>query len=118
MAELSRERLLAGDRGGLKPAKGPEIAYLPIHGGNDYGLASRVREREPESIEAILAPLRMRCQSCHGLDVGVIVSASIHLHGAPDFRTLDPSGDARARELAARKMDRKDYKALMDRWGR
>jgi hypothetical protein len=69
--------------------------------------------------EPILAPLRRRCQSCHGPDADILLTFSVH-HVEPPrpVRLLGTAENERARSIAASKMRREDFRALKRRWDR
>src|SRR5208337_3568803 len=67
VTELSRKALLLDRQtGGLRRVDEREASYLPS-AGNDYFFASAQVSRTGRD-EAVLVPLRKRCQSCHGED--------------------------------------------------
>jgi len=113
VAELSRKALLLDRRaGGLIPLGDRDPSYLPS-AGNDYFFASP-HAGMPGRDETILAPLRKRCESCHG---EVIFTFSVHDPEPPvPVRALKPADNDRAREVARRKMLRADYRELKRRW--
>jgi hypothetical protein len=114
--ELSRKAILLDRRdGGLIVLGDREPAYLPS-AGNDYFFASPKKGRSGRE-ERILAPLRMRCESCHGKGVQVVLTFSVQDPKPPlPVRILDPADNERARDLARRKTSRPDYVELKRRW--
>jgi len=118
VAELSRRALLLDPRsGGLRPVGERSPAYLP-GAGNDYAFAPRQAGRGARP-EPILAPLRRRCQSCHGPDADILLMFSFHHVDPPrPVRPLVTADNERARSIAASKMRRADFRALKRRWDR
>jgi hypothetical protein len=115
VAELSRKALLEGQAGGLSPIEEHAPAYLPV-AGNDYFFAS-AQARLPAR-EAILAPTRKRCQSCHAEDLRTMLTFSVHAEGRPPVRELKSTDNEHARYVSQRKMNRTDFKELRRRWDR
>jgi hypothetical protein len=115
VAELSRKALLEGQAGGLLPLKEDAPAYLPA-AGNDYFFASA--QTSLPAREAILAPLRKRCESCHAEGVRTISTFSVHDVGRSPVRMLNSTDNERARFVSERKMQRTDFKELRRRWDR
>jgi hypothetical protein len=116
VAELSRKALLLDRQaGGLRRFGESAPSYLPT-AGNDYFFASTPGGR-PER-EPILAPLRKRCQSCHGEEINTIRTLLGHLPNPPPVRQLNIADNARAREVSRRKMQREDFRELKRLWDR
>jgi hypothetical protein len=117
VAELSRKAFLLDRRpGGLIRVEEHEPSYLPS-AGNDYFFATEQSGR-PACNEAVLVPLRKRCQSCHGEDVGTVFTFSVQDPAPPRVRPLNNADDEHARYVSRRKMERSDYKELRRRWER
>ncbi len=117
VAELSREALLVGhEAGGLHRVEERDPAYLP-RAGNDYFFASALLGK-PKPDEAILTPLRRRCQSCHGEDIGTIFTFSFHDPKPPPVRELKVADNEHAHFVARSKMQRADFEELKRRWDR
>jgi hypothetical protein len=114
VVELSRKALLEGQSGGLRPVEEDAPAYLPT-AGNDYFFASA--QTSLPAREAILAPLRRRCESCHAEGVRTISTFSVHDLGRLPVRKLNSTDDEHARFVSLRKMQRTDFKELRRRWG-
>jgi hypothetical protein len=115
VAELSRKALLEGRAGGLLTVEEDAPAYLP-RAGNDYFFASA--QTSLPAREAILAPLRRRCESCHTEGVRTIFTFSVHDTGRFPIRKLNSIDNEHARFVSLRKMQRTDFKELRRRWGR
>jgi hypothetical protein len=115
VAELSRKALLGGQSGGLLPVEEDARAYLP-RAGNDYFFASA--QTSLPAREAILAPLRKRCESCHAEGVRTIFTFSVHDLGRLPVRKLNSTDNEHARFVSQRKMQRTDFKELRMRWDR
>jgi hypothetical protein len=115
ITELSRKALLEGQAGGLGPVDEHAPAYLP-EAGNDYFFAS-VQTGLPAR-EAVLAPMRKRCESCHAEGVRIVFTFSVHAPALSPVRTLNSKENEHARFVAQRKMHRPDFKELMRRWDR
>jgi hypothetical protein len=126
VAELSRKALLEGQAGGLRPVEEHAPAYLP-RAGNDYFFASA--QTSLPAREAVLAPLRKRCESCHAEGVRTIFTLSVDASAlkknggkGPSLRmpvrTLNSTDNEHARSVSQRKMQRPDFKELMRRWDR
>jgi hypothetical protein len=115
VAELSRKALLGGQSGGLLPVEEDARAYLP-RAGNDYFFASA--QTSLPAREAILAPLRKRCESCHAEGVRTIFTFSVHDLGRLPVRNLNSTDNEHARFVSQRKMQRTDFKELRMRWDR
>jgi hypothetical protein len=117
VAELSRKALLIDRKaGGLRLVGDRDPVYLPA-AGNDYFFASHQVSRRGR-IEPILAPMRKRCQSCHGERINTIFTFAVHLPDSPLVRRLDPAHNEHTRDVGRRKMRREDFQALRSRWGR
>jgi hypothetical protein len=117
VAELSRRALLVDRKaGGLHGVDERDPAYLPV-AGNDYFFASAQVGR-PRRDEPILAPLRKRCQSCHGEQIDTIFTFSVKSPDPLPARRLVAADNQHARDVARRKMQRKDFQALRQRWYR
>lgn len=112
--ELSRKSLLAGDSsGGLVRFGADQPAYVPT-AGNDYTFASPILEFEKPR-PPILATLRRRCQTCHGVQADEIFTFAIALppHGLrPQVRQLKSADDPHAAFVAKQKMKQADFKSL------
>ncbi len=112
--ELSRRLLL------IKPASGGLVGldekapvYLP-EAGNDYGFASLERNRRGEGLP-ILVTLRARCIACHGQDITGMFSFSTNSQPPfPPVAQLNPLNNDHAFYVAKRKMERDDFKALIE----
>jgi hypothetical protein len=113
VAELSRKALLAGQAGGLRPVEEQAPAYLPT-AGNDYFFASA--QSSLPAREAVLAPLRKRCESCHDEGAQRIFTFSVHAPVGLSARTLNSTDNEHARFVYQRKMQRTDFKELRRRW--
>jgi hypothetical protein len=74
VSELSRKALLEDHAGGLVPLEEHSPAYLPF-AGNDYFFASA--QTSLPAREAVLAPLRKRCESCHGEGARNVFTVSV-----------------------------------------
>jgi hypothetical protein len=114
--ELSRKRLLSSPAsGGMVQLRGDAPAYLPI-AGNDLSFATRPRRGE----SPVLVSLRHRCQSCHGRDLGTVISVhSVMPHPErrpPPVEHVTPSEDEHVRFVARRKAAREDFRALSGYW--
>lgn len=117
VAELSRKALLLDRRaGGLLRVGERDPAYLPS-AGNDYFFASAQMGRLGQG-EAILAPLRKRCQSCHGEDVRTVLTFSAQDPAPPLVRRLNTADNEHGRNVSRRKMQRADFDELKRRWDR
>lgn len=104
--ELSRRRLLFDPRqSGLIPFDDLAPAYLPI-AGNDLSFATPPRmDGDP-----VVVPLRGRCGVCHGDGLGQLFSfATIE---RPRVERLPVGEPSHARDVAARKMTREDFRSL------
>jgi hypothetical protein len=104
--ELSRRRLLSAPRqAGLVPLDELAPAYLPI-AGNDFSFATPPRmDGDP-----ILVPLGSRCGVCHGEGLGKLFTfAKIE---KPRVERLAAGEPSHARDVAARKMAREDFRSL------
>jgi hypothetical protein len=112
--ELSRRRFLNGPKAGdFVVADDQAPIYLP-NAGNDYSFASH-QHLSPRIAEPILVRLRTRCTACHE-NTGV---RTFNLHGSaplPPVTLLKPSDNEHARYVVGRKVDRKDFEALQERW--
>jgi hypothetical protein len=115
VAELSRKALLAGHAGGLLPIEEDAPAYLPS-AGNDYFFASA--QIGLPAREAVLAPLRKRCESCHAEGVRTIFTFSVHAPARLPIRELNSTDNEHGRFVCQRKMQRTDFKELRRRWDR
>ncbi len=115
VAELSRKALLEGQLGGLRPVEEDAPAYL-ADAGNDYFFASA--QSSLPAREAVLAPLRKRCESCHSEGVKIVFSFSSHDPDRFSVRKLNSKDNERARFVSERKMQRMDFKELRRRWSR
>lgn len=104
--ELSRRRLLSAPRqAGLVLLDELAPAYLPI-AGNDFSFATPPRmDGDP-----VVVPLRSRCVVCHGEGLGKLFTfAKIE---KPRVERLPASEPSHARDVAARKMTREDFRSL------
>jgi hypothetical protein len=104
--ELSRRRLLSAPRqAGLVPLDELAPAYLPI-AGNDFSFATPPRmDGDP-----VLVPLGSRCGVCHGEGLGKLFTfAKIE---KPRVERLAAGEPSHARDVAARKMTREDFRSL------
>ena len=115
VAELSRQALLEGLAGGLRPIEEEAPAYLPS-AGNDYFFASA--QIGLPAREAVLAPLRRRCESCHAEGVRTIFTFSVHAPARLPIRELNSTDNEHARFVCQRKMQRTEFKELRRRWDR
>jgi hypothetical protein len=115
VAELSRKALLEGQAGGLLTVEEDAPAYLP-DAGNDYFFASA--QTSLPAREAILAPVRKRCESCHAAGVRTIFTFSVHDPGRLPVHKLNSTDNEHARFVSQRKMQRTDFKELRRRWDR
>ncbi len=115
VAELSRKALLEGQAGGLRPVEEQAPAYLPS-AGNDYFFAS-AQDSLPAR-EAVLAPLRKRCESCHDEGVRKIFTFSVRVPVGLSARELKSTENEHALFVSQRKMQRTDFKELRRRWDR
>jgi len=115
VAELSRKTLLEGQAGGLRLVEEGAPAYLP-DAGNDYFFAS-AQSRLPAR-EAVLAPLRKRCESCHSEGVQIVFTFRGHARAKLPVRKFNSIDNERASLVSQRKMQRMDYKELRRRWNR
>jgi hypothetical protein len=122
--ELSRRLLLASPAaGGLVHVAANAPAYLPS-AGNDFGFATPPRVGG----EPVEAPLERRCEACHGAAPGVgylmTFSQPIGLPRAesrgpespPTVERLPIADNVHGHDVARRKMEREDYRALLARW--
>ena len=104
--ELSRRRLLSVPRqAGLVLLDELAPAYLPI-AGNDFSFAT------PPSMDGdpVVVPLRSRCAVCHGEGLGKLFTfAKIE---KPRVERLPAGEPSHARDVAARKMTREDFRSL------
>ena len=88
---------------------------MPI-AGNDFSFAA------PPTLdgEAVVAPLTLRCAVCHSTRPGVghMVTFSMTNQGRPPppVDRLSPAANLHAREVAARKMETPEFRALMAQW--
>jgi hypothetical protein len=114
--ELSRHLLLATPAGGGLVAFTSEApSYLPS-AGNDLGFATPPRlDGEPTQ-----APLERRCAACHGagLEVGRLMtfSQTVVQQATPPVERLPIADNVHGHDVARRKMERDDYRALRARW--
>ena len=115
VAELSRKALLEGKAGRPGPVESSAPAYLPV-AGNDYFFASA--QGKLPAREAVLVPMRKRCESCHAEGVQIVFTFSVHAPALLPVRRLDSVDDEHARFVSQRKMQRPDFKELMRRWDR
>jgi hypothetical protein len=115
VAELSRKALLEGQLGGLRPVEEGAPAYLP-DAGNDYFFASA--QSDLPAREAVLAPLRKRCEACHAEGVRIVFTFSVHDPDLFPVRKLNSKDNERARFVSERKLQRMDFKELRRRWSR
>ena len=85
--------------------------------GNDFSFAT------PPDLkgEPVVTPLTMRCGLCHGpaRGVGHMVTFSMSKspdRAAPPVDRLSPSAHLHTREVAARKMESPEFRALLAQW--
>jgi hypothetical protein len=108
--ELNRQKLLhAPRRGGFVETDDRAAVYLPS-AGNDYSFASNQLDSEP-----IRVRLETRCAACHG-EAGVMTFNRHEPTPIPPVTLLGPSENEHARYVIGRKAERKDFKALQERW--
>ena len=114
--ELSRRHLLtAAKSGGLVSVAATDPVYMPM-AGNDFSFATPPRlDGEP-----VVAPLSLRCALCHGGGAGVgrIVTFSMSKSrgSAPPVARLSPAANLHPGEVAARKMESPEFRALLQQW--
>lgn len=113
VAELSRRKLLVDrDAGGLQIINDSDAHYLPL-AGNDYGFAS-----SPSAMRPLVVSVRKRCENCHGENVSGLFTAQRGQREDRPIRLLATGANEHARLVAHRKMERDDFKALINRWNR
>ena len=115
--ELSRRQLLSSPAtGGLVPFDATAPAYLPM-AGNDFSFATPPRlDGEP-----VVAPLGTRCSACHGRGPGVghvVTFAQVTARelSLPPVDRLVSAENVHSRDVARRKMERQEFKALRQHW--
>jgi hypothetical protein len=122
--ELSRRLLLGSPAGGgLVAFDENALAYLPS-AANDFGFATPPRATG----EPVEAPLERRCAACHGAEpgVGYLMTFSQPI-GLPRAESRGPASpetverlpiadNVHGHDVARRKMEREDYRALRARW--
>jgi hypothetical protein len=115
--DLSRRQLLSSPAtGGLVGFDANVPAYLPI-AGNDFSFATPPRlDGEP-----VLAPLGARCAFCHGSASGVghLMTFARHTfpgQPVPEVVRLVTARRVHPGEVARRKMEREEFKALRQHW--
>jgi hypothetical protein len=114
--ELSRRLLLASPAaGGLVAFAAKAPAYLPS-AANDFGFATPPRVGG----EPVEATLEQRCAACHGAGPGVghlmTFSHVIGPESPPTVERLQIADNVHGHDVARRKMEREDYRALRARW--
>lgn len=114
--ELSRRLLLSSPAtGGLVGFDASSPAYLPM-AGNDFSFATPPRLDG----EAVLAPLGTVCAGCHGgPGVGHLKTFSIITAPGlpvPPVDRLVSAQNVHAGDVARRKMDTEEFKALRQHW--
>jgi hypothetical protein len=108
--ELNRQKLVHDPKGGgFVETDDKAAVYLP-HAGNDYSFASKQLNSEP-----IRVRLGTRCTACHG-DAGVMTLNRHEPTPVPPVALLKSSDNEHARYVIGRKVERKDFKALQERW--
>ena len=116
--ELSRRLLLTNPAsGGFQELDEQSPVYLPA-AGNDYSFASPSL-RAPDRREPVLAPLRQRCAVCHGLNGARLMTFNrifASRDALPPVERLRPAENLHARDVAARKLTRDDFHALIHLW--
>jgi hypothetical protein len=115
-AELSRKRLLLEARdGGLRRMGTRTPALLP-RAGNDYGMPFPTDD-PPGPGPPVLVPLPFRCDACHGESPGTVFTLQKGINReAPPIRPLDTRKNEHAQSVIERKINREDFKLLIDRW--
>lgn len=115
--ELSRRQLLSSPAtGGLVAFDANAPAYLPM-AGNDLSFATPPRlDGEP-----VVAPLGTRCVLCHGAGPGVghLMTFSRHTppgQPVPPVERLVSAQNVHSRDVARRKMELEEFKALRQHW--
>ena len=104
--ELSRRRLLSAPQGGgLVALDELAPAYLPI-AGNDLSFATPSRMDSDPTLVA----LRDRCVACHGQGLGKLNTFA--MIAKPRVERLNAGQPSHARDVAARKMTREDFRSL------
>jgi hypothetical protein len=114
--DLSRQRLLSSSApGGLVAFAADAPAYLPT-GMNDFSFATLTRLDG----EAVVAPLGTRCALCHGgPGVGRLLTFAknaIPGRPSPPVERLVSAHNVHPGDVARRKMDQEDFKALRQYW--
>jgi hypothetical protein len=112
--DLSRRRLLSSSgTGGLVGVAADAPAYLPV-AMNDFSFATLTRLDG----EAVVAPLGTRCTLCHdGPGVGRLLTFAIHASPpSPPVERLVSAHHVHPGDVARRKMDQEDFKALQQHW--
>jgi hypothetical protein len=114
--ELSRQHVLRSLEDGFVAYDELAPAYLPF-AGNDFSFATATSERGMPTV----APLRDRCQVCHGSGLGTLGTFSMIRspgHPAPPVERLTPAEHRHAWDVAARKMTREEFASLTQQWPR
>jgi hypothetical protein len=122
--ELSRRLLLASPAaGGLVHVAANAPAYLPS-AANDFGFATPPRVLGGP----VEATLERRCEACHGAapGVGYLMTFSQPIgppraesrgpESPPAVERLPIADNVHGHDVARRKMEREDYRALLARW--
>ena len=112
--ELSRRRFLNDPQSGGLEALDQEAPVYWASAGNDLDFASDSHVNLPQPI---LVRLKTRCMVCHGKNTEAVFTFAYPLSGPPPPVTLlKPSENDQARHVIRRKLERKDFKALQERW--
>jgi hypothetical protein len=113
--ELSRRRFLAEPKtGGFEESDDQAPNYLPGPG-NFYTFAVRDHP-SPTPHDPILVKLPTRCAGCHGT-TGVFSVPRFDPEGKlPPVTVLKTADNEHARLVIGKKTERKDFKALQERW--
>lgn len=112
--ELSRQRLLSSSTpGGLVGMAADMPAYLPT-AGNDLSFATATRLHG----DTVVAPLATRCTICHGAgsDIGRFATLAFHAKPGQQVTRLVSAENGHANDVAAKKMERDDFKSLRQQW--
>jgi len=112
--EVSRRLLLADVKsGGFETIDRQDPIYL-ASAGNDLDFAS---DSNTGVEEPILVRLETRCTSCHGRNTAAVFTFAVQeMKEPPPVTILKPSDHERARYVASRKAERKDFRALQEYW--
>jgi hypothetical protein len=112
--ELSRKLLLNDPKsGGFVRLDNQAASDLPSAGNDDTFASDQHDKHIPEPI---LVRLATRCMACHAGSGQVM---TFNRHGVvplPPVALLKPSENTHAGYVVGRKLGRKDFKALQDRW--